>query len=337
MTAPLEHTDFPALAHHLEISLVEPLGRQVWLGRTRSGGTVVIKSGAGASSQLYDFLIKFKTLYPPFDYPQIVSAEPGFYLVYTFIPGVPLSSDRFESEAALDAAFELSGRMTALFRSLKLAPMFQGVHRHAARPQDPSGITARRLAALGSGLDCQIDGLAIRRWEAAQSYAWAQEILSTCFSRLPGEVDGLAARWEALRYRVEIVTSIHLVATGSHLAHTCFTPEHVLATGGDRWGVVGWQVAPRPYNYMRYRYLAWCLVHTLESDIEKRYRGFLATMPGTQAAAANSLTFALSLLETWVETREDIALKAEKFQALLSFIDEALEVTATDTPTGPIA
>lgn len=336
MKEPFEHTDFAALARHLDLSLAEPLGPQTWLGRTQAGSAVVMKSGPGASVQVYDFLIKFKSLYPPFEYPRIISAEPGFYLVYDFIPGAPLSAGQFESAAALEAAFELSGRIAALFRSLTLAPMFQGVHRHATRPQDSQGVTARRLADLGSDLDCHVDGLALSRWEASQSYAWAQAIVPSCSSRWPGDAACLGTRWEALRLRVETVTSIHLLAPGSHLAHTCFTPEHLLTTGDGRWGVVGWQVAPRPYNFMRYRYLAWCLVHTQESDIDKRYRGFLATMPGTQAAAANSLTFALSLLETWVETRGDIKLKGEKFQALLSFIDEALEVTATDTPTGPI-
>ncbi len=146
----------------------------------------------------------------------------------TLFPEIPLVQGKFEAEDSLAAAFELSGRITALFRSLRLAPMFQGLQDQAARQQDPQGGAAQRLAALGSGLDCQVDGLAIRRWEASQSYAWAQGIVPYCSSRWPGDDSSLAPRWSVLRDRVETVTSIHLAAHGSNLAHTCFTPEHLL-------------------------------------------------------------------------------------------------------------
>ena len=136
--------------------------------------------------------------------------------------------------------------------------------------------------------------------------------------------------WEALRQRVETVTSIHLTVQGSNLAHTCFTPEHVLTTGKGQWGLVGWQVAPRPYNYMRYRYLAWCLIHTPRGEVEKRYREHLQSMPTIHNSAANSLTFALSLLETWVNTTTGIELRAEKLQTVSKFIDEALEMAVED-------
>jgi hypothetical protein len=71
-------------------------------------------------------------------------------------------------------------------------------------------------------------------------------------------------------------------------------------------------------------------VHTVQGDIEKRYRFFLDAMPAIQSCAANSLTFVLSLLETWMEIRRPIELKAEKLQALYSFMDEALAVSNDD-------
>jgi hypothetical protein len=330
-----EYPDLAALSHHLDLRLEKALGQHSWLGRTQSGTPVVLKSGPGASAQLYDFLVKFKALYPSFAYPHLVSAQPGSYLVYDFIPGDSLSEREFDSEQTLAAAFDLSGRITALFRSLGLAPMFQGLQEQASRrPESPTS-AARRLASLGSGLACQVDGLALRRWEASRSYAWAQEIIPHCSLNWPGEDSCLAARWSALRDRVELVTSIHLAAPGSNLAHTCFTPEHLLITPGDGWGVIGWQVAPRPYNYMRYRYLAWSLIHTAQGDIESRYRYFLAGMPAIQFSAANSLTFVLSLLETWVETSRTIPLRAEKIKALCSFIDEALALPVADSPACP--
>jgi hypothetical protein len=323
---------FAALARDLNLSLETALGRHSWLCRTESGTPVVVKNGAAASGQLCDFLTKCKSLYPSFAYPHIVAAQPGSYLVYHFIPGDSLSDREFEAEPTLTAAFELSGRITALFRSLRLAPLFQGLQDQAPTQPESPGLTAQRLASLGSGLACQVDGLAIRRWEASQSYAWAQGIVPHCSSKWPGEDAGLAARWSALRDRVKRVTSIHLAAPGSNLAHTCFTPEHLLITPGNGWGVIGWQVAPRPYNYMRYRYLAWCLVHTLQGDIESRYRYYLAAMPAIQIPAANSLTFVLSLLETWVETTRAITRRAEKISALCSFIDEALALPVADSP-----
>ena len=133
--------------------------------------------------------------------------------------------------------------------------------------------------------------------------------------------------WEALRQRVETVTSIQLTGHGSILAHTCFTPEHILITGPNRWGLMGWQVAPRPYNYMRYRYLAWSLVHSTLGEIENRYQVHVKHLPTIHSSAANSLTFALSLLETWVETRELIEFREEKFRTILKFLDEALPVS----------
>ncbi len=55
-------------------------------------------------------------------------------------------------------------------------------------------------------------------------------------------------------------------------------------------------------------------------------------MPAIHSSAANSLTFVLSLLETWVETKKAIELRAEKLQALCSFLDEALAETGADNP-----
>jgi hypothetical protein len=322
--------NFATLADHLNIRLQKALGPHAWLGRTLAGTDVVIKKGPGAELELHNFLLKCNTLYPSFDHPQIIAAEPGFYLLYDFIHGDPLSSRNFESEDILAAVFDLSGRVTALCRSLKLALMFQGLQRHAARREDLQEFSSRRLAALGSGLDYQSDGLAIRRHEASRSYAWAQEIVESCACRWPERDFKQMVPWEALRQRVESVTSIHLTSHGSNLSHINFTPEHILITGENRWGLVGWQVAPRPYNYMRYKYLAWSLTHTLQGEIENRYRHNLQMMPTIHPSAADLLTFALCLLETWVDAREKIELRAEKLQAVLHFIENSLAIAEED-------
>ncbi|MCL6508732.1 MAG: hypothetical protein K6T59_17105, partial [Bryobacteraceae bacterium] len=90
-----------------------------------------------------------------------------------------------DRDHVLTAVFDLSGRLTALFRSLKLAPMVQSLHRQSAAAGQAHGSTAQRLAALGAGLGDRQDGLAVRRWEASQSYTWAQEILSWCARHWP--------------------------------------------------------------------------------------------------------------------------------------------------------
>lgn len=331
-STPAEQTDVAALAGHLDLHLEKPLGRQAWLAQKANGDLVVLKTGPGASVALHDFLLKMAALQPPFRYPRVIAVRPDFYLAYDFLPGIPLSETDFDSDNVLAAVFDLSGRLTALFRSLKLAPMVQSLHRQAGAAGQAQRSAAPRLAALGAGLGERQDGLAVRRWEASQSYAWAQEILPWCAKNWPAADVQQAPPWADLADRVAAVTSIHLAVHGSSLAHTAFTPEHLLSGPDDTWGVVGWRVAPRPYNYMRYRYLAWCLVHTPLGDIENRYRSYLAKMPAIHSAAAHPLTFALTLLETWVESGGAMVLREEKLQAIRSFISEALAMSVAEQP-----
>ncbi|WP_449243858.1 hypothetical protein [Desulfobacca acetoxidans] len=319
-----EHLDLAALARRLNITLREQLGRHAWRGHKPSGAAVVLLTGARAENSIHDLLNTLPKLHPPFAFPRIIAAEPGFFLIYSFIDGAPLSSRDFEAEESLAAAFELSGRLTALFRSLNLASMFQGLVEGSELPQNTPSGAAQRLAFLGSRLDQQSDSLAIRRQEASLSYSWARQLPSWCASRWLAADTCPTGLWSALQARVEAVTSIHLPPQGSNLAHTNFTPKHLLVCPPDRWGIVGWQVASRPYNYMRYKYLAWCLVHTEQANIIDRYRRFLALMPAIQYSAAASLTFALCLLETWVEASEPLHHRSEKLAALYAFVEEGM-------------
>ncbi|MGQ9920242.1 MAG: hypothetical protein ACUVRZ_02810 [Desulfobacca sp.] len=334
-SGPLEQTDFAALAGHLDLSLAKPLGHRAWLAQKANGDLVVLKTGPGASLALHDFLLRMAALQPPFLYPRVFVARPDFYLAYDLIPGTPLSAADFEDEQVLAGAFDVSGRLTALFRSLQLAPMIQSLQQQSAAVGQTAGGAATQLAALEAGLGDRQDGLAVRRWEASQSYTWAQEILPCCAHHWPAADSRQTPPWTDLAQRVAAVTSIHLAVHGSSLAHTAFTPEHLLAGPADTWGVVGWRVAPRPYNYMRYRYLAWCLVHTPHGDIEHRYRGYLAKMPAIPTAAAHPLTFALTLLETWVESGGTSLRREEKVQVIRSFVSEALELPVADAMMQP--
>lgn len=322
--SPPEQINFPALADHLSLTLVKALGRSSWLARRTDGTLVVLKGGCGVSLSDYDFLLKMGSLYPPFAYPQNVTGKPGHFLVYDFIPGTPLSAGDFEAAAVHQAVFDLSGRLTALFRSLKLAPMMQGLHRQSKDVDQNQGPSAQRLAALGASMGQRQDSLAVRRWEASQSYAWAQQILSWCRKHWPAGDSLPLALWSALQDAVADITSIHLAVHGSSLAHTAFSPEHILLGPNDTWGVVGWRVAPRPYNYMRYRFLAWCLVHSPQGDLENRYTRYLSHMPAIHSAAAHPLTFALTLLETWVAAEGIVSHREEKLQVIQRFMAKAM-------------
>ncbi len=316
-------TNLAALAQHLELQVVQPLGQRSWLARTLTGELVVLKSGPGAAAAAVDFLKKLALLHPPWAFPRPRLAKPDSYLVYDFIPGTPLSEGDFEDPQVVAAVFELSGRLSALFRSLKLAPLMQGLSGQGlgSQPQDSRG---QRLAALAAGLGHRQDSLAVRRLEASQSYAWAQELLTRCQDRWPAEDNHAAPAWPELQEKVANTTSIHLAVHGSGLAHTAFTPEHLLRLADGTWGVVGWQVAPRPYNYMRYRYLAWCLVHSPWGDLESRYRHFLEIMPAIQSSTAHPLTFVLALLETWSETGGSQSHRQEKLQVMGQLVAAAL-------------
>ncbi len=322
----VQQTDFAALARHLDLQPIRALSDKAWLARQANGDLAVLKTGPGASHTLQDFLRKMAALHPPFAYPRVLAGRPDCYFVYDYLPGSPLSEGDFEAAAVLAGVFDLSGRLTALFRSLKLAPLVQGLHRQATGAEQSGRPAAKRLAALGASLGQRQDGLAVRRWEASQSYAWAQAIVARCAASWPTADSRLAPAWSALAARVETITSIHLAVHGSSLAHTAFTPEHLLPAQNDVWGVVGWRVAPRPYNYMRYRYLAWCLVHSPHGDLENRYRRFLADMPAIHSAAAHPLTFALTLLETWVEAGGAVTGRQEKLRAIGQFVTEALDL-----------
>jgi hypothetical protein len=316
-------TNLAALAQHLELQVVRPLGPRAWLARTAAGELVILKSGPGASAAALDFLRKLAMLHPPWAFPRPRLAVADSYVVYDVIPGTPLSAGDFEDLQVLRAVFELSGRLSALFRSLKLAPLMQGLSGQGVGSQ-PQGTRSQRLAALAAGLGHRQDSLAVRRLEASQSYAWAQELLTRCRDRWPAEDNHAAPAWPELEEKVANTTSIHLAVHGSGLAHTSFTPEHLLRLPDGTWGVVGWQVAPRPYNYMRYRYLAWCLVHTQQGDLAPRYRHFLEIMPAIQSSTAHPLTFVLALLETWIEAGGAVKLRQEKLQAMGQFLAAAL-------------
>lgn len=322
--AAASQTNATALAAHLRLTLIAALGPQAWLARTAAGQQVVLKTGAGAAAAVHDLLLKVAALQPPFASPRGIVGQPDLYLLYHYLPGTPLSTAAFDTDEVLQAVFELSGRLTALFRSLKLAPLVAGLTGHASGIDPGHHASARRLAALGASLGERQDGLAVRRWEASQSYAWAQEIVSWCRANWPAGDHEPAPPWAGLRQRVADVTSIHLTVHGSSLAHTAFTPEHILSTAPGHWAILSWQVAPRPYNYMRYRYLAWCLVHTPQGDIATRYRRFLSQIPAINAAAAHPLTFALALLQTWVEARGAVSHRQEKWQVIQAFVAEAI-------------
>ncbi len=317
----------PEIARTLKLSAVTALGPRAWRGLTPAGEEAVLKTGPGAAPGAVELLRKLPHLFTPCRYPRVLAAEPGSYLLYAFISGEPLS--RGEGGAAARAqVYELAGRLAAMFRSLSLVGMYRTMTGRGHERELAGEAAGGRRAILPTGLAADTGGLARRRSEAVQSYAWAQELMSRGRAALATEVP--AGLWAALAARVEHTTSIHLSPGGSLLAHTAFTPEHVLACPDGELGVVSWQTAPRPYNYMRLRYLAWGLMHGGEPAGPGAYRELLAQVPAVSYTGAASLSLALALIETWLEAGAAMAHGGAPREALAGFLEDALEAGAEE-------
>jgi hypothetical protein len=155
------------------------------------------------------------------------------------------------------------------------------------------------------------------------SYAWAQEALAAARVRLEGEGVLPAALWERLAALVEKTTSIHYAPSGSALAHAAFSPEHVLRCPEGGLGVLSWEAAPRPYNFMRLYYLGWCFVHSRAEGASGRARQALKQMPSIDYTAAGLLSFLLAVLTVWQETGQALGGATEKRAAVRAWVEEA--------------
>ncbi|MFP3866629.1 MAG: hypothetical protein ACLFUU_00510 [Desulfobacteraceae bacterium] len=313
-----EITAFQKLCCDLHLTPVEALGVQTWRCDDPNGQAVVLKTGpqVAAAGQ---FLEKLAHLYAAFDYPQLISWQPGRFLLYPYIRGQLLAQEDFEAPDQQAAIMDLAGKLTALFQSLRLAPMFQTLKTRRLAEELAEQVNCPNPACLNLGLNCQ----PARRGEIAQSYHWAGELVRNRNAPLIAE-GGPATLLAAFQDKLEQTTSIHLTPSGTNLAHTAFTPEHIIQCPEGRFGIVGWQVAPRPYNYMRLKYLAWSLIHTEAPEILSRYQAFLAKMPKVSPPWATAMTFTLALIEAWTEVPPLVNHREEKLAALVAFMEEAL-------------
>jgi|GEM_PF-4036953 len=314
----------PEVTQSLQLTAITPLGERAWRCLSAAGEDVVLKIGAGAGPAPVDLLRTLPHLYPPFRYPRVLDAEPGAYLLYPFIPGVPLSTAGDLDPAVHGRVYELAGRMAAVFRSLPLAGMFRTLTGRLHERELAGEAAGGRRALLPTGLGAQDGGLAQRRREAVQSYDWTREVVRRAGEVLTASGEIPARLWSEWRGRVEDTTSIHFAPGVTLLAHTAFTPEHLLLCPDGELAVVGWRLSPRPYNYMRLSYLAWRLVHSPGAGLMGRARELLTQVPAVGYTAAADLSLGCALLESWVEAGEDIPARQAKLEALLTFMEETV-------------
>jgi hypothetical protein len=312
------------LFDRLHLTPVAALGNRTWRCLDRQGADLVLKMGRAASQVNYDFLGKIAHLYTPFLFPQPVGFEADNFLIYPYLSGNLLSEGDFESQEKRVAVQDLAGRLTAMFSSLRLAPMYQSLksrqlERELAVADEKGPPTYPSL-----GLEAPPDGLAQRRWESAQSYQWTQDLLKVRIPRLISCGDLTPIPGEQFARKVEQTISLHQPPSGINLAHTAFTPEHILLCPDGRFGIIGWQVEPRPYNYMRLKYLAWSFIHSTQADILSRYRNNLAELPTICSPAVSALGFVLCLLEIWPESNDLLPHRAEKLAALAALMEASL-------------
>ncbi|MDD3579532.1 MAG: hypothetical protein PHW74_00770 [Desulfobacca sp.] len=307
------------LCQELHLTPVAALGEQTWHCQDAQGAALVLKTGPAAALASGPFLEKLAHLYTAFDYPRLLAWQPGRFLLYPYISGQLLAQEDFEAPEHQAAVLELAGQLTALFQSLRLAPMFQTLK---TRPLEKA-LAAEKASQTSAGLSLGLDSPPSRRGEIAQSYHWAVELVRNRSAQLSaaGVPPTLFA---AFQDKLEQTTSIHLTPSGTNLAHTVFTPEHLIRCPEGRFGIVGWQVAPRPYNYMRLKYLAWSLIHSQAPEILSRYRAYLAQVPKVSPPWATAMTFSIALIETWAEGPPVMNYPEEKLTALVAFMEEAL-------------
>ncbi|MBW1987783.1 MAG: hypothetical protein JRI50_11310, partial [Deltaproteobacteria bacterium] len=313
-----ENTALQKICRDLHLNPVEALGVQTWRCDDLNGQAVVLKTGpqVAAAGQ---FLEKLAHLYAAFEYPRLISWQPGRFLLYPYISGPLLAQNDFEGPDRQAAIMELAGQLTALFQSLRLAPMFQALKTRRFEEELVGESGHQTPARLHLGLNCH----PARRGEIAQSYHWGLDLAKTRSAQLIA-AGGPPTLLAAFQNKLEQTTSIHLTPSGTNLAHTAFTPEHIIQCPEGRFGIVGWQVAPRPYNYMRLKYLAWSLIHTAAPEIFSRYQAYLAKMPKISPPWATAMTFTLALIEAWCEATSDMNYREEKLAALVAFMEEAL-------------
>lgn len=322
-----ETRSFPGyreLFQRLNLIPIEALGKWAWHCQAANGTALVLKTGPRASAPVGEFLEKLSHLYTPFHYPRNLGLEAGRFLLYPYITGQVLAQEDFETPAIQAAIMELAGRLGALFRSLRLAPMYQAFKSRWFEAELADEAARVRPARLHMERQNQPDTLSHGRREAVQSYHWAVNLVKTQGPRLIAADGPSAALMAAFLAKVEQTTSIHLSARGTNLAHAAFTPEHLLICPDGQLGVVGWEIGPRPYNYMRLRYLAWSLIYSDNPDILRRYRSFLTRVPTVSPRWATYMGFALGLMESWPESPSVLTRRREKLAALTTFLEDSL-------------
>jgi hypothetical protein len=272
-----------------------PLSRHTWFLEDTSGKQWVAKARL-ADDNTVEIFKAFSVLHPPFHYPQPISDPQDPYLLYPYIRGKLLADELFELPEIIEQVMEGIGRLQALMRSLVLASYFQETLDQKGVELDSIDDLADRFR-LGK-IQARSDRQKLaRQKEIAECYRWTENKIQICCEFIKSRGLWPRAPLDQFRDLVHRNSSLHLPIMGNNLAHCALRPEHLLLCSGNRLGIVGWHVEPRPRFYMTYNYLAWSFLHSKQPDPMDFYRKYLAQNSNRAFPKEHYLVFALCLLE----------------------------------------
>nr|HID57650.1 hypothetical protein [Desulfobacterales bacterium] len=276
------------------------LKEKVFLCENFVGKKFILKALPQKDTEETQILNKLKILHPPCLFPRIVSDPLDEYMLYEYIPGRTLDEDRFDSPKLLGSVVELALRLEALFRTMKLASLYQSFG------------SPERIGWAGTGINRPSGTLLQRREELTKSYRWTLER-----SRIwqPHLLKHDILSKELLLTLQEILEEtyvIHLPYTGNNICHTSFTPEHLIRTDDGSLALVSWHLAPRPRGFMIATYLAWSFWNSRQEDILEGFERLVSLALGERVRWDQQLVFLFCLLDTWVLLlTEDFGRKSE--------------------------
>ncbi len=319
--------------HFEEAPQLLPPSRRTWLIRDIRGEQWVIKA-KDPKDATPELLKGFSMLHPPFLYPNPISEPEDAFLLYPYIQGGLLADDGFESPEVIAKVMEVIGRMQAVMRSLVLVPFYQETMRLKDEGKNGMGDPLQSLS-FSRVQNTNEEQRAARHREMAESYAWTERNVQSCWDVLQAQGLWPDAPFEEYRERVHNHFALHLPVVGTNLSHTAMIPEHLLSCSDELFGIVGWRIEPRPRFYMMYTYLAWSFFHSSKPDARDFYREHLVRNSSRAFHIEHHLVFAFCLIEQlarWGEQKTGEALPpaAQRIDDARTLFIECVENTRKD-------
>lgn len=254
-----------------KISLLNK-GALSWLCKNRSNELFVLKY-LYEEEDSHSILRALKALYTPFLFPHPITDMEDDFILYPWIEGKTLdTSDPLDDNKICNRVVELAGRIQALLRSLHLVPYFEKKSNPKMAEETP-GENIFQKASINFGCSPTLDAgiKKARRYEVATSYHWVKRNLDRWKSFVVASGVWDKESFNHFKGILEEYPAIHFPIMGNNLAHWKFTPDHIVSCSTGDFGVLSWQIHPRPRRYMPFTFLAWALFHTEMPDVYERF------------------------------------------------------------------